>query len=118
MNTLLEKKNSRKHRLYVLLKDALQLSDGQLCEELDVRGHDVPPDKLAAMMAGFEPMPESIEKALKHVGAEHLFFAEHVLDSVRVQELVGPWCAADDRPAIDCRPAIDKFTDVIDALDD
>jgi hypothetical protein len=70
------------------------------------------------MLNGFEPMPESIEKALKHVGAAYLFHADYVLDSAKVEELVGPWCAADDRPAIDCRPAIDKFTDLIDALDD
>jgi hypothetical protein len=110
-------KSLQKHALWILLKDCLKLSDEQLCKELNVRGHDVSADKLAAMMAGFEPMPESIEKALKHVGAEHLFFAEHVLNSARVEELIGPWYHMHEHsPAADCRPAFEGSTDFLDDL--
>jgi hypothetical protein len=44
-------KSLQKHPLWKLLKDCLQLSDEQLCKELNVRGHDVPADKLAAMLS-------------------------------------------------------------------
>jgi len=111
-------KSLQKHPLWKLLKDCLGLPAEQLCKELYVRGHDVQPDRLAAMLSGAEPMPEAIERGLRHVGAEHLLFAEHVLNSARVEELVGPWYHMDEhRSGIDCRPAIDKFNDSIDALD-
>jgi hypothetical protein len=110
-------KSLQKHPLWKLLKDCLGLSDEQLCKELNVRGHDVSADKLAAMMAGFEPMPESIETALKHIGAAHLFHAEYVLDPAKVEELVEHWYQIQERsPTVDCRPAFERFADFLDDL--
>ena len=110
-------KSLQKHPLRKLLKDCLGLSDEQLCKKLDVRGHDVPADRLAAMLNGFEPMPEPIEKALKHVGAEHLFHAEHVLNPAKVEELVELWYQMKEHsPTVDCRPAFERFTDFLDDL--
>jgi hypothetical protein len=113
----METKSLQKHPIRKLLKACLGLSDEQLCNELDVRGHDVPPDMLAAMLNGVEPMPEPIEKALKHVGAVHLFHAEYVLSPARVEQLVEPWYQMQERsPTVNCRPAFERFTDFLDDL--
>lgn len=117
MNTLAENGPMR-HELYDLLKNFFGFTYPRLRWELRQRGHAVSASRLSLMLRGFEQVPPDLEVSLRHMAAEHI--EDRPLCPEEVREVLAAWFngSEDDEDFDERRPAIDHFTDFIDALDD
>jgi len=99
---MLEKVNAKKpskvkpnqHPLKEILEGALGFSEMQLRQELRWHGLNVFPGLLCLMLDGLEPMPEEIEKALRHIAAEYI--EDRELSAGQVDEVIEEFLRTDD----------------------